>query len=171
MVAASRLPFGMPSCRTFMPVRRASGGSRRAWARSYHAPPVKARVSAIRSGWTVRVGAASARGGRMKRGELARALGATLEGGGEDVDITGVAGLEEATPGLITFLADRRHEGLVRTSTASAILLAPDAPRPAIPVLRVANPYAAFAHALELFHPPQRPAPGIHPTAAPAPTT
>ncbi len=106
----------------------------------------------------------------MKLGELARALGATLEGGEEDVEITGVAGLEEATPGLITFLADRRHEALVRTTTASAILLAPDAPRPSIPVLRVANPYAAFAHALELFHPPRRPAAGIHPSAVIAAT-
>jgi len=106
----------------------------------------------------------------MKLGELARALGATLEGGGEDVEITGVAGLEEATSGWLTFLADRRHEALVRSTTASAILLAPGASGAPIPVLRVANPYASFAHALELFHPPRRPPAGIHPTAVIAAT-
>ncbi len=64
----------------------------------------------------------------MKLGEVAQALGASLEGGSEDVEITGVATLEDAVPGQITFLADRRHEALVAGTTASAILLAPGAP-------------------------------------------
>jgi len=106
----------------------------------------------------------------MKLGEVARALGASLEEGTEDVEITGVAALEDAVAGQITFLADRRHEGLVAATTASAILLAPGGPAASIPVLRVENPYAAFAQALELFHPPFRPPAGIHPTAVIAPT-
>jgi UDP-3-O-[3-hydroxymyristoyl] glucosamine N-acyltransferase len=106
----------------------------------------------------------------MKLGEVAQALGASLEGGGENVEITGVAALEDAVPGQITFLADRRHEALVAGTTASAILLAPGAPAASIPVLRVENPYAAFAQALELLHPPRRPPAGIHPMAVIAPT-
>ena len=106
----------------------------------------------------------------MKLGEVAQALGASLEGGSEDVEISGVATLEDAVPGQITFLADRRHEALVAGTTASAILLAPGAPAASIPVLRVENPYAAFAQALELFHPPRRPPAGIHPMAVIAPT-
>ena len=76
----------------------------------------------------------------MKLGEVARALGATLEGGSEDTEITGVAALEDAGPGQITFLADRRHEALVASTTASAILLASGAPAASIPVLRVETP-------------------------------
>jgi UDP-3-O-[3-hydroxymyristoyl] glucosamine N-acyltransferase len=106
----------------------------------------------------------------MKLGEVARALGASLEEGTEDVEITGVAALEDAVAGQITFLADRRHEGLVAATTASAILLAPGGPAASIPVLRVENPYAAFAQVLALFHPPFRPPVGVHPTAVIAPT-
>ena len=55
------------------------------------------RARRARPGWTV--GCASARGSAMKLAELARVLGATLEGGGGDVEITGVAPLEEAATG------------------------------------------------------------------------
>jgi UDP-3-O-[3-hydroxymyristoyl] glucosamine N-acyltransferase len=101
----------------------------------------------------------------MTLGELARALGATLEGGPEDLEITGVAGIEDATPGTLTFVADRRHESHLASTLAAAVLLAHDGPRPVLPVLRVAHPYLAFVDAMELFRPPERPAPGIHATA------
>jgi UDP-3-O-[3-hydroxymyristoyl] glucosamine N-acyltransferase len=105
----------------------------------------------------------------MKLGDLARALGATLEGGPEDLEITGVASIEDATPATLTFLADKRHEARLATTTAGAILLAHDAPGAPRPVLRVAHPYLAFVDAMELFHPVERPAPGVHPTAVVAP--
>jgi hypothetical protein len=71
----------------------------------------------------------------MKLAELARVLGATLEGTGADVEITGVAPLEEAGPGTIT-LADRRLETHLAATRASAVLLGPDAPPSPVPVLR-----------------------------------
>src|SRR4029077_10270961 len=101
----------------------------------------------------------------MKLAELARVLGATLEGTATDVEITGVAPLEEAGPGTITVLADRRLETLLAGTRASAVLLGPDAPASPVPVLRVSHPWVAFAQAMELFHPAQRPPAGIHPTA------
>ena len=101
----------------------------------------------------------------MKLAELARVLGATLEGTGADVEITDVAPLEDAGPGTITFLADRRLEAQLAATRASAVLLGPDAPPSPVPVLRVPHPWVAFAHAIELFHPAQRPPAGIHPTA------
>ena len=101
----------------------------------------------------------------MKLAELARVLGATLEGTGADVEITGVAPLEEAGPGTITILADRRLETHLAATRASAVLLGPDAPPSPVPVLRVPHPWVAFARAMELFHPAQRPPAGIHPTA------
>ena len=89
----------------------------------------------------------------MKLAELARVLGATLEGTGPDVEITGVAPLEEAGPGTITVLADRRLETHLAATRASAVLLGPDAPPSPVPVLRVPHPWVAFARAMELFHP------------------
>jgi UDP-3-O-[3-hydroxymyristoyl] glucosamine N-acyltransferase len=101
----------------------------------------------------------------MKLAELARVLGATLEGAAPDVEITGVAPLEEAGPGTITVLADRRLEAHLGGTRASAVLVGPDAPPASLPVLRVPHPWVAFAHAMELFHPEERPAAAIHPTA------
>ncbi len=106
----------------------------------------------------------------MTLAELARILGARLEGGPDDLEITGIAAIEDAGPGTLTFLADRRHEATLAATRASAILLAHDAPGARIPVLRVAHPYLAFVQAMELFHPARRPEPGIHATAVVAPT-
>src|SRR5215470_3661499 len=101
----------------------------------------------------------------MKLGELARALGCELRGD-PDVEITGVAPIEDAGPGTLTFLADRRLAGKLATVRAAAVVLRPDAGDVALPSLRAAHPYVAFVAAVELFHPPPpRPARAIHPTA------
>lgn len=106
----------------------------------------------------------------MKLAELAQELSCRIEGP-PDLEISGVAGMEHAGPGQITFLANRKYFALLRTTRASAILLEEgvaierDASQPPLAALRCANPYLAFAHALELFHQPPRYAPGIHPTA------
>jgi UDP-3-O-[3-hydroxymyristoyl] glucosamine N-acyltransferase len=101
----------------------------------------------------------------MKLSELAQKLGCTLEGD-PAVEITGVAGIEEAQPGHLTFLANPRYRAAVKSTRASAILLAPDEPQPAVAALRSRNPYLDFARALEFFYQPPAYAPGVHPTAA-----
>lgn len=100
----------------------------------------------------------------MKLGEIARALGCELRGNGE-VEIEDVAPLTDARPGTLTFLADRRLVGALAETRASAIILPPDAPEGPLPSLRAPHPYVAFVAAVELLHPPRRPAPGIHATA------
>lgn len=100
----------------------------------------------------------------MKLGEIAEKLGCQMEGDGS-VEITGVAGIEEAQPGHLTFLDNRKYYPLVKTTRASAILIAPDGPAVTIAALRTANPYLDFARALELFHKPPRYAPNVHSTA------
>ena len=101
----------------------------------------------------------------MKLGELARALGCELRGDG-DTEILGVAPIEDAGPGTLTFLADRRLGAKLATTRAAAVVLTPDAADVTVPSLRAPHPYLAFVAAVELFHPtPPRPAPGIHPTA------
>ena len=106
----------------------------------------------------------------MKLGEVAQKLGCRLEGPPE-LDIRGVAGIEFAEPGQMTFFANRRYFPLLKTTRASAVLVEDGVPLeregtlPALAALRSANPYAAFARALELFYQPPRYAPGVHPTA------
>ncbi len=106
----------------------------------------------------------------MKLAEVAQKLGCRLEGPPE-LEIRGVAGIEYAEAGQITFLANRRYFPLLKTTRASAVLveegiaLDREASLPALAALRSDNPYLSFAQAIELFYQPPRYAPGIHPTA------
>lgn len=106
----------------------------------------------------------------MKLGEIAEKLSCRLEGDAQ-IEITGVAGIEHAGPGQITFLANRRYFPLLKTTRASAVLLEEgisierEAGLPALAALRSANPYLAFAHSIAFFYQPPRYSPGIHPTA------
>ncbi len=105
----------------------------------------------------------------MKLAELALALGADLHGDG-DAEITGVAGLEEAGPEDVTFVANPRYSALARTTNAGAVLVTLDFPEIHTPTLRTANPYLAFAKAVQIFYREPVYAPGIHTTAVVHPT-
>ncbi|HVB57690.1 MAG TPA: UDP-3-O-(3-hydroxymyristoyl)glucosamine N-acyltransferase [Candidatus Acidoferrales bacterium] len=100
----------------------------------------------------------------MKLGEIAAKLGCELEGDA-NLEMTGVAGIEDAQAGDLTFLANRKYRSALETTAASAILVARDAGPMRIAALRSPNPYLAFARAIELFHPAPRYSPGIHSTA------
>jgi len=104
----------------------------------------------------------------MKLGELAARLGCTLEGPA-DVEVTGVAGMDEAGPSEITFLANPKYHRKLTTTQAAAIIVSPHISPGERPLLRSDNPYLTFAKALEIFFPPYRPPAGIHPTAVIAP--
>jgi UDP-3-O-[3-hydroxymyristoyl] glucosamine N-acyltransferase len=97
--------------------------------------------------------------------DLAARLGCDLRGDPE-VEITGVAGMEQAGPTEITFLANPKYALRLRHTRAAAVLVseALKAPQPASLVSR--NPYLDFARALALFYQPPQPAPGIHPQAS-----
>ena len=102
----------------------------------------------------------------MKLFELALLTAARVEGVPPDIEITGAAGLDDAGPGQITFLANPRYTPRVNSTQASAIYLAEDALIDReMPVLRAENPYLAYTRALRLFHPETRQAPFIHESA------
>ena len=101
----------------------------------------------------------------MKLGELASLLGARLENGSPEIEITGAAGIEDAGPGQLTFVANPKYAAAARTTKAGAVLLADGAPAIPAAMLRSGNPYLAFARALGLFHRPPQYAAGVHPTA------
>jgi len=101
----------------------------------------------------------------MKLQEIAATVGARLENGSPDTEITGVAGIEEASSGQLSFVANPKYGAAARRTRASAVLVSPDFPAIATAMLRSENPYLAFAQAIAIFHQSASHAPGIHPTA------
>jgi UDP-3-O-[3-hydroxymyristoyl] glucosamine N-acyltransferase len=100
----------------------------------------------------------------IKLGDIARALGCELVGD-DETNITGVAGMEHAAPGELTFLANPKYAHKVKDTHASAILVAEALRDLPVASLVSSNPYLDFARALELFYQPPRTPPGIHPLA------
>lgn len=100
----------------------------------------------------------------MKLKEIAARLECKLEGDSE-VEITGVAGIEDAQPGQLTFLSNRRYRLEVAKTRASAIIVELNEESIPLPVLRAEDPYLSFAHAIELFYRAPRYERGIHPSA------
>jgi UDP-3-O-[3-hydroxymyristoyl] glucosamine N-acyltransferase len=105
----------------------------------------------------------------MKLREIAEALGCQLEGDGE-LEITGLAPIEQAGPSELTFLSNPKYAPKVKSTRAGAILVAEAVHGLPIASLVSSNPYLDFARALELFYQPPRPLPGISPLASLAPT-
>ncbi len=101
----------------------------------------------------------------MKLGDIAGRLGCTLAGDG-NLDISGVAGMEQAGPSELTFLSNPKYAPKAKKTRAGAMLVQEPIAGLDISFLISKNPYHDFARALELFYQPPRPAPGIHPTAA-----
>jgi UDP-3-O-[3-hydroxymyristoyl] glucosamine N-acyltransferase len=101
----------------------------------------------------------------MKLSVIAAALGTPLENGSPDTEITGVAGIENATAGQITFISNPKYASLARSTRASAVIVAENFPPISAAMLRSKNPYLDFARTLEMFDRPQRYASDIHPTA------
>jgi UDP-3-O-[3-hydroxymyristoyl] glucosamine N-acyltransferase len=104
----------------------------------------------------------------MKLGEIAGLLGCKLEGP-EDLEITGIAGMDEARETELTFLSNLKYHRKLRSTRAAAIIVGLEVQAPGRALLRSDNPYLTFARALELFSPPHRPLPGVHSTAVIAP--
>jgi UDP-3-O-[3-hydroxymyristoyl] glucosamine N-acyltransferase len=101
----------------------------------------------------------------MKLSAIASALNARVENSSADIEIQGLNGIEEAGPGELTFVSNPKYAQLARTTKASAVIVAEDFPAIATAMLRAKDPYLSFAHAVELFYPAKRYAPGVHPTA------
>lgn len=101
----------------------------------------------------------------MRLKEIADKLGARLDSPGHDLEITGVAPIESAALGQISFIANPKYAPLAKTTSASALIVDDQFPDVAKPLLRTKNPQFAYARAVELFYqPPQYPR-AVHPTA------
>jgi UDP-3-O-[3-hydroxymyristoyl] glucosamine N-acyltransferase len=98
--------------------------------------------------------------------QLAKTSGGELLGD-PSLQITGAASLGEATPGEISFFANRKYIALLRKTRASAVFVSPDFAEPiTLAQIRVANPTKAFEQVVVKFAPKAITfSPGIHPSA------
>ncbi|HSP62208.1 MAG TPA: UDP-3-O-(3-hydroxymyristoyl)glucosamine N-acyltransferase [Pyrinomonadaceae bacterium] len=103
----------------------------------------------------------------MKLSELTARTGATCSPSDGDIEIVGAAGLDQAEPGQVTFLANPRYTSRVKTTGASAIYVGDtvEVPRADLAVLRAKDPYLAYTRALILFNPATPFEPSVHPSA------
>ncbi len=104
----------------------------------------------------------------MRLSYIATKLGAHIDG--SDTEITGIAGIEEAGSGQLTFIANPKYASAVKSTRASAVIVSEDFPTVSVSTLRSSNPYLTFARALQLFYQPPQYASGIHGTAQIHPT-
>jgi len=83
--------------------------------------------------------------------------------GDPDIEIRRLATLESAGPGDLSFLSDKRYRAKLRTTRASAVILA-RAERDAtdLPRILCEDPYAYYARVARLLNPEARPAAGVH---------
>lgn len=111
---------------------------------------------------------------RLTARQIAGLVGGDIAGN-PDVVCTGVAGIKEARPGDVTFIASPKYVAALKTTRASVILFpkAMAAAGEGLPATRVLveDPMRAFAALVEKVAPPPVAfAPGIHSTAVVDPT-
>jgi UDP-3-O-[3-hydroxymyristoyl] glucosamine N-acyltransferase len=96
--------------------------------------------------------------------ELAAQLGGELIGDGA-VDVVGVSPIDDIKPGHITLADNDAFLGKAEASDAAAIVVSFEVLESRKPLIRVKKTTMALAKLLTIFHPVQKPAPGIHSTA------
>jgi UDP-3-O-[3-hydroxymyristoyl] glucosamine N-acyltransferase len=99
----------------------------------------------------------------MTVAEIAELVGGQARGDGS-VMIDGVASLEGARAGALSFLGNPRFRELALRAPAGALLVSEPLPVDA-PQIVVADPYAAFVKVMDRLVAASRPAPGVHPRA------
>ncbi len=106
---------------------------------------------------------------KKKLNELAQWVDGTVVGDGE-TEISGVAAIEEARAGEITFVASPKYLPKLRETNASAIIVSKEVTQADKPLLCVTHPQLAFVKILTLFfQKPYQPA-GIDSNAWISPT-
>jgi UDP-3-O-[3-hydroxymyristoyl] glucosamine N-acyltransferase len=85
-----------------------------------------------------------------------------------DLMLHGLAPLQIAGPGDVSFLDNRRYASALENTMAGAVILHPDMqsrlPSTALPIV-TAEPYEAWARVAALFHPAAPVLPGVHASA------
>src|SRR3989338_6906487 len=91
----------------------------------------------------------------MKLGEIARILNGKLDGN-PDIDITGIAEINRAGKGDITFVTGGKYLLELKNSNASAVILKEglniEASDVTMPYISVENPHLSMVFLVELFY-------------------
>src|SRR5215471_15341396 len=95
---------------------------------------------------------------------MAMALGCSLRGD-SGIEIRGVAGIDEAQSGHVTFVSNPKYASRAKSTSASAVIVDDNFPDIPPATLRCSNPYLVFAKAVEMFYQVPSPAMGISPSA------
>jgi len=87
--------------------------------------------------------------------QIAELLGGTIEGS-PDARVSNISKIEEGTPGTLTFLANPAYTNYIYTTGATLAIVnknfIPDKPLPNdLTLIRVEDPYSAFAKLLEIY--------------------
>lgn len=100
----------------------------------------------------------------MKLSQLAQKISARLEG--RDIEIKGIAGIEEAQESEITFVSNPKYVPLIKTTRAGALIVGENVKVAGKSLLIAKNPYLAFMEALKILRPQKiERKPGISKTA------
>jgi UDP-3-O-[3-hydroxymyristoyl] glucosamine N-acyltransferase len=108
------------------------------------------------------------RAGPFTLAELAQGAGLVAPPGAAGLRLTGVAPLQTAGPGDVSFLHNKKYAPELERTAAGAVILAKEfAGRlpPGTAALVTADPHATWAHVAAMFHPVSPAMPGIHPSA------
>ena len=101
----------------------------------------------------------------IRLADLAQQLDAELHGDG-DIVITGVASMQSAGEGQITFMVNPRYREHLAACQASAVVMtADDLPLAKSAALVVKNPYLTYAHMAQILDTTPQPAQNIAPSA------
>jgi len=101
----------------------------------------------------------------MKLADIARRLNCTVAGD-PDIEITGLAPIETARPGELTFVSNKKYKRHMATTAASAVIVEAAGELPeGKPGIISANPYLTFAEVMWLFYPNRYQPQGIHSSA------
>ena len=87
--------------------------------------------------------------------DVARLIGAVLEGD-PDAVVENIAGIDKAGPGDLAFVANPRYARFIPTTGATAVICSPDIQAPGKNLLKVDNPYLAYAKVMQFVFPPKK---------------
>ena len=84
--------------------------------------------------------------------QIAEFIDGAVEGDAT-IEIRGVAKIEDAQEGEITFISNPRYAKFIDSTAASAVIVGKDFPSVAKPIVRTQNAYYSFLKLLRYFHP------------------
>ena len=100
----------------------------------------------------------------MKIKKLAEAIGCKIYGN-ENLEIKGIAEIQVAEEGYLTFLTNPKYKKYLKTTKASAVILEKPIKELKLTQMVCDEPYVAFAKALSVLYPEKLPSPYISKSA------